>query len=355
MIRTAGKILSPLPPGKGWGGAPVVARRILIVLLGSIGDVTLALPLVNRLRRGYPQAHIIWAVEPLSAPLLVHHPAVDETLMFDRPHGVPAFLRFLRQVRAARADLTLDLQRHLKSGIVSRASNAPLRLGFHRRNAREGNWLFNTHRLDPMPHLTPKLQQFLRFADWLGVEEVPVTFELRVTDAEERRVQELLAGVPAPFVAAIVGASWESKLWFPDRMAAVSDALTGRGVGVVLLGGSADAQFARAVVAAARMPVLNLTGRISLRHVIGILQRARAAFGPDTGPMHIAAAVGTPVISLWGATSPVRSAPWGSESRVITGTAVCSPCYRRHCPIERLCMQSISVEAVVASVAAALV
>jgi heptosyltransferase-1 len=333
----------------------VVARRILIVLLGSIGDVTLALPLANRLRRGYPQAHITWAVEPLSAPLLAQQPAVDETIVFDRPQGVPAFLRFLREVRAARADLTLDLQRHLKSGIVSRASNASMRLGFHRWNGREGNWLFNTHRLDPMPHLTPKLQQFLRFADWLGVEEAPVTFELRLTEAEERQVGELLAGVPSPFVAAIVGASWESKLWFPDRMAAVSDALAGRGVGVVLLGGPADAQFAQAVVAAARMPVLNLTGCISLRDVIGILQRARVAFGPDTGPMHIAAAVGTPVISLWGATSPARSAPWGSESRVITGTAVCSPCYWRHCPIGRLCMQSISVETVVASVAAELV
>jgi lipopolysaccharide heptosyltransferase II len=355
MTETAGKILSPLPSGKGRGGAPVVARRILIVLLGSIGDVTLALPLVNRLRRGYPQAHIIWAVEPLSAPLLAQQPAVDETLIFDRPGGVAAFGRFLREVHAAGADLTLDLQRHLKSGIVSRVSNAPLRLGFHRRNAREGNWLFNTHQLEPMPHLTPKLQQFLRFADWLGVEEAPVTFGLRLTDAEERRVEELLAGVPAPFVAAIIGASWESKLWFPKNTAAVSDALAGRGVGVVLLGGPADAQFARAVVAAARMPVLNLTGRVSLRDAIGILQRAGAAFGPDTGPMHIAAAVGTPVISLWGATSPKRSAPWGSESRVITGTAVCSPCYWRRCPIGRLCMQSISVDAVVAGVTAALV
>ena len=333
--------------------ARVPACRILIVLHGAIGDVTLALPLANRLRRGYPGALIVWAVEPAAAPLLLHHAAVDEVLVFDRPRGVPAFLRFLRQVRALHPDLVLDLQRHLKSGIVSRASGAPLRLGFHRRNAREGNWLFNTHRLDPMPHLSPKLRQFLRFADWLGVEEAPITFGLRLAGAEEQRVDELLAGVTSPFVVAFVGASWESKLWFPEHTAAVAERLAAQGLGLVLVGGPGDARFADAVVTAARTPILNLVARTALRDLIGIFGRARAAFGPDTGPMHIAAAVGTPVISLWGATSPARSAPWDNEARVIAGAAECSPCYLRRCPIGRVCMQSISVEAVVAKIAAA--
>jgi lipopolysaccharide heptosyltransferase II len=333
---------------------PVPARRILIILHGAIGDVTLALPLVNRLRRGYPQARIVWAVEPTAAPLLLHHSAVDEVLVFDRPRGMPAFLRFLRQVRTLHPDLVLDLQRHLKSGIVSRASGAPLRLGFHRRNAREANWLFNTHTLEPMPHLSPKLQQFLRFADWLGLEDAPITFGLRLTEVEEQRVDELLADVASPFVVAFVGASWESKLWFPDRTAAAAAALTARGLSVVLVGGPDDVQFAEGVTAAAGAPVLNLAGRVSLRDLIGIFGRARAAFGADTGPMHIAAAVGTPVISLWGATSPARSAPWGNESLVIAGTAVCSPCYLRRCPIGRVCMQSISVETVVARIVEAL-
>lgn len=326
----------------------MTADRILIVLLGAIGDVTLALPLLNRLRRGYPKARIVWAVEPAAAPLLQHHPALNEVLLFDRPRGVSAFLHFLRQVRAERAELTLDLQRHLKSGIVSRASGAPVRLGFHRRNAREGNWLFNTHAVDPMPHLSPKLQQFLRFADWLGIEDAPVSFGLGLTDAEEKRVDELLSGVPSPFVVGFVGASWESKLWFAGPTASVADALAARGVGVVLIGGKADAEFAAAVTSKVRSPVHNLAGRTTLRDLIGIFRRARAAFGPDTGPMHIAAAVGTRVVSLWGATSPARSAPWGSEDRVILGTAPCSPCYRRRCPIGRLCMESIAAEAVVA-------
>jgi lipopolysaccharide heptosyltransferase I len=324
----------------------VTPQRVLIVLLGAIGDVTRALPLLDRLRHGYPRAHLAWAVEPAAAPLLHNHPALDQVLLFDRPRGVPAFLPFLRAVRAQRADLTLDLQRHLKSGIITRASGAPVRLGFHRQNAREGNWLFSTHHLAPMAHFSSKLQQFLAFADWLELEPVPVSFGLRVTSDEERRVDTLLQDVPGPFVAAFVGSSCESRLWFPDRTAAVADALAAQGLHTVLVGGPTDSEFAAAVAAAARVPVVNLAGRTTLRDLIGIFTRARAAFGPDSGPMHIAAAAGTPVVSLWGATSAARSAPWGSEDGVVIGEAPCSPCYLKRCPIGRVCMEHIGVEAV---------
>lgn len=329
----------------------VPAERILIVLLGAIGDVTLALPLLTRLRHGYPRARITWAVEPAAAPLLQQHPALDEILLFDRPRGVAAFGRLLRQVRALRPELTLDLQRHLKSGIISRASGAPVRLGFHRRNGREANWLFNTHSLRPMPHFSPKLRQFLRFGDWLGIEEIPVSFGLRLDAGEERRVEELLEGVPSPFVVGFVGASWESKGWFAEPTAVVIEALASRGVSVVLVGGEADEAFAGAVLrraqARTQVPVRNLAGRVTLRDLIGIFRRAAAAFGPDTGPMHIAAAAGTRVVSLWGATDPARSAPWDNEDGVIAGSAPCSPCYLRRCPIGRLCMESISPGVVV--------
>jgi ADP-heptose:LPS heptosyltransferase len=324
----------------------VAAARILVVLLGAIGDVTRALPLLGRLRRGYPRARIVWAVEPAAAPLLQHHPALNDVLVFDRPAGAAAFVPFLRQVRGQQPDLTLDLQRHLKSGVVSRVSGAPVRLGFHRHNGREGNWLFNTHTLDPLPHFSSKLQQFLAFADWLGIDSAPVTFGLQLTEAERQHVTQLLGGVRAPFVAAFVGSSCESRLWFPDRTAAVLDDLAGHGLGAVLIGGRGDVDFAAAVAAAARAPLRNLAGHTTLRDLIGIFERAAVAFGPDSGPMHIAAAVGTPVVSLWGATSPARSAPWGSESGVIAGAAPCSPCYLKRCPIGRLCMQHIGVDSV---------
>lgn len=337
-----------VPPHRRW-----TQSRILIVLLGAIGDVVRALPLLTRLRHGYPGARIAWVVEPAAAPLLHGNAALDEVLVFDRPRRARAFLQLLAAVRAYRPDLTVDLQRHLKSGVISRASGAPVRLGFHRRNSREGNWLFNTHAIDPMPHLSSKLQQNLAFADWLGIEDVPIAFGLQLTAAEEQRIEALLAGVRAPFVAAFVGSTCESRLWFPERTAAVADTLAGRGVSTVLVGGAGDVELASAVVPAAQFPPLNLAGRTTLRDLIGIFQRARAAFGPDCGPMHIAAAVGTPVISLWGATSAARSAPWGSESGVIIGAAPCAPCYLKRCPIGRVCMEQISVESVLAKLTAA--
>jgi len=323
----------------------VPSDRILIVLLGAIGDVTRALPLLMRLRRGYPQAHISWAVEPAAAALVQGHPALNEVIVFDRPAGGAEFLRFLHRIHAVRPDLTIDLQRHLKSGVISWVSRAPVRLGFHRSNGREGNWLFNTDAIDPVPHYSSKLQQTLAFADWLEIEPGPVEFGLSLCEQEEREVDALL-GEAKDFVAAFVGSSCESRLWFPERTARIAEAVAARRMATVLIGGSADVEFAEAVQRTAGVRCVNLTGRTTLKHLFGIFRRASAAFGPDSGPMHIAAAAGTPVVSLWGATSAARSAPWGSEERVISGEAPCSPCYLERCPIGRLCMENITVEAV---------
>ena len=318
-------------------------QRILIVLLGAIGDVTRALPLLTRLRRAYPQAHIAWAVEPAAVALLDYHPALDEVLLYQRGRGFRAFLPFLRTVRDYHFDLVLDLQRHLKSGLVSLWSRAPVRLGFHRTNTKEGNWLFNTQTIEAIPDFSLKLGQYLKFADALGLPDDEVCFDLRLRPQEEQQVETLLAGTPHPFAAFFLGSRWPSRFWFPQATAEVAHTLQQEyGMGVVLVGGPSEVTFARQVSEATGLAVTNLSGKTSLRDLIGIFSRARFALGPDSGPMHIAAAVGIPVISLWGATSPIRSSPWRSETFVIRGEAACSPCYVRHCPIGRACMQRIT-------------
>jgi ADP-heptose:LPS heptosyltransferase len=327
----------------------VVADRILIVLLGAIGDVTRGLPFVTRLRRGYPEAKIAWAVEPIAAPLVHGHPALDEVIVFDRPRWPWSVLPFLRQVRRFRPDLTIDLQSHLKSGVITRWSGAPVRLGFHRDNSREGNWRLLTDHVGPFAELSSKLKQFLAFGDWLGLPAAPVDFGLALSGEESARVESLLADVPRPFIAAFLGSSCESRLWFADRTAAVIDRAARRGIATVLVGGPGDVELAAEVEKLAQARVWNLAGKTSLRDLFGIFRHARAAFGPDSGPMHIAAAVGCRVVSLWGATSAARSAPWQSEELVIEGHADCSPCYRKSCPIGRQCMQTIAVERVAQS------
>jgi lipopolysaccharide heptosyltransferase II len=254
-------------------------------------------------------------------------------------------------VRQRRFDLVLDLQRHLKSGLVSLCSGAPVRLGFHRKNAKEGNWLFSTHHIPPVEEFTLKLAQYLKFADTLGVTDGEVRFGLQLSAEEEKQVDQLLANTPYPFAAFFLGSRWESRFWFVDYTAEVARRLVEEfALGVVLLGGRGEQEFAEEVERQAGVPVTNLAGQTGLRELIGVFQRARVAVGPDSGPMHIAAAVGVPVVSLWGATSPARSAPWGSEQLVIVGQAACSPCYVRRCPIGRLCMRRITPEMVLAKI-----
>ena len=329
--------------------------RILIVLPGALGDVVRALPLLGRIRRGVPGAHVAWAVEPPSAPVLVGHPWLDEVLVFDRPRGVRAFLPFVRRVRAGAYDTALDLGRGSKSALIAYASGARRRLGFHRRDGREAGWLAATERLPPQGTARPKLFQFRAFGDALGLPPAPVEFGLAPTDAERGEAAALVAGQPTPLVAASVGSSCPSRRWLPERTAAVAAALHARhGAGTVLLGTAADAPFATAVRRGFDDGVRDLTGRTSLRQLLAILGVTRMVFGPDSGALHLAAALGTPAVSLWGPTSAQRSTPFGSEGLAVTGAAPCAPCFLTRCPIGRVCMQDITVEAVLARAATVL-
>lgn len=329
-------------------------ERVLLILLGAIGDVVCGLPLAQRLRAGWPRTRILWAVEPAAASLLEGHPAVDEVLVFRRGGGLPALTEMLRALRDSRPDVVLDLQRHFKSGLFGRASRAPRRIGFHWNNSREGNWCFNTETIEPVETFTLKLTHFQRFADRLGVAPAPVTFGLAATAAERQRVARLLADAGERLAVLYVGSTWESRRWFPAATADLCQRLRARGLGIVLVGGPDDAAFAEAVQDADGGPLVNLVGRTALRDVIAVMERAAVAIGPDSGPMHIASAVGAPVVALFGATSPRRSGPWGCEAYVIRGAAPCVPCYRPRCPIGRLCMESITPARVMERVEAAL-
>jgi lipopolysaccharide heptosyltransferase II len=329
--------------------------HILIVLHGSIGDVTRALPLANLVRRGYPKATITWSIEPSAFPLVEQHPAVDRVIVFDRTHWWKTAAPFLRQIRSRHFDLVLDLQRILKSGLISWWSRAPCRVGFHRRDCKEFNWIFNNHYIPATKGAISKLNHYLKFAEFLGLKPFPIEWGISLTAEEERRVENMLLGVGSSFAAWFVGSRWESKLWFPEQTAKSAAEVRRRyGLEIVLLGDRRDVSFAEEVVAYSGLRATNYVGKTSLREAVGILSRARIAIGPDTGLMHLSAAVGTPVVSLWGATSPIRTGPYGYESLVIQGRAACSPCYLRRCPIGRICMQSIDVAEVLVKVGKAL-
>jgi heptosyltransferase I len=328
--------------------------------MGAIGDVIRALPLLGRVRRAWPDTYIAWAVEPKSEPLLRGHKWLDKVIVYDRRHAPWTFLPFLRNIRAERFDLVLDLQRHLKSGLISIVSGAPQRLGFAPSNTKEYNHAFATTHIPAQPKMRLKLLQYQAFADALGLATAPIEFGLELAASEKNRAREFVASAPRPMLGVILGSSWPSRIYFPESTADVLRGLAfpvegSPGLFPVLLGGRDERELAAAVVDYLdQLPALNLTGRTSLRDLIGILAECDVAVGPDSGPMHLAAAVGCPVVSLWGSTSSRRSAPWQFADFALTGEIPCSPCYLRECPMGRECMRRISPGTVVDAVRRAL-
>ncbi|MCB0323993.1 MAG: glycosyltransferase family 9 protein [Bdellovibrionales bacterium] len=338
--------------------------KALIILLGAIGDVTRALPMAVRLKHFWPTTELHWAVEPISHSLLVGHPAIDKLHVFDRPRGLRAYAAFLRELRAERFELVLDMQRHLKSGFSSFMTAAPRRVSFHRQNSREGNWLFNTEMAAPSDHYSSKVAQFQRFGDALGLPPLePLEFGLQPTAAERDVFERELAtrcaaaGIPVPpperRVGFILGSTWESRFWKTSHYRLLAEQLAKRyGFTVLLLGGKAERTFADELLSLRpEAPLVDFVSATTLRGLVGVFAGSRLAIGSDSGPMHIAAASGCPVISLWGSTSPLRSAPFGNENLVLQSPIGCSPCYRKRCPgLDTLCMQDIPWQAVLAQV-----
>ena len=318
-------------------------NKILIVLHGSIGDVTRALPLAKLLKQGFPRAFLAWSVEPAAYPLLQGNPFIDEIILFDRRRWWKNFVPFLAEVRARSFDLVLDLQRHLKSGLISRLSGAPRRLGFHPADSKEGNGLFNNLHIARCGDTIAKIDHYLEFADYLGIPRGPIEWAFLLTADERAGVDRHLAHTSSAYAVLFVGSRWQSKHWFPQQMTDCANLLqSAHGLDVLLLGAAQDRDLAEQAMAGTGQGIVNLVGRTSLREALGLIQRAKLAIGPDTGLMHIAAAVGTPVVSLWGATEPLRTGPFGFDHLVIRGEAPCSPCHKRQCPIGRICMQSIT-------------
>ncbi len=321
----------------------IPAERILVVKLGAIGDVVNTLPFVNRLRLGYPRAQITWVIGPASQALVSGHRAVDRFLVFDARERA-RWWSFLRELRAARFDLAIDLQRILKSGVITRASGAPQRLGFDRARCKESSWIFTNHRIASRERPGVTLEQYLEFADWLECPPSPVRWDLpdeacSPAPANERRV------------VVNVGASKSANRWHAEKWAELCTALV-RDVGATihLTGGSVDRAAVDALVRACPVPLVDLAGQRSLKQTAGLIRSARLFIGCDTGPLHIAAAVGTPCVALFGAADPARTGPYGERTRIVRHVVPCSPCRRRECNVAgHPCMRDLTAATVLAA------
>lgn len=320
----------------------VSPERILVILMGSLGDIARGFALLPPLKRKWPGASISWLVEPKWESIVRLHPYLSEVIVFDRPRGIKAALALRKVLRSRSFDLVLDLQRHFKSGLFSYFTGSALRIGFARRDSKEGNWLFNTKRIPAAANSeTPKINQYLDFLTFLNIEPGDLQFGL-----ESLSAKSLIAGLtqqlPTQYVALIMGSSWESKNWPLEGYHQAIERLNELAkLGIVLLGDRTQQALAAELVRhRPDVTLVDLTGRTTLPQLLGVLKAAAVCVGPDSGPGHLAAAVGTPTVTIFGPTSSLRTAPIGRRSAVIESTLGCAPCYRRRCPgLQTMCMR----------------
>jgi lipopolysaccharide heptosyltransferase II len=329
---------------------------ILIILMGSLGDVTRGLGLVSHIKTQRPQSRITWLVEPKCADLVSLHPQIDKIIIFKRAWSAIAVWDLYQQLRKEHFDITLDLQRHLKSGFFALLSNGTRRIGFHRKNAKESNWIFNNEHIDYFSEKLPKLQHYFKFLDHLGFPE-PVDVDFGFSELETKmHLPPILSKLQHPLVAVLLGSRWESKDWFIDRYIQLVQRIMATGdLQVALIGGQSQAANARKICdKITTKGVINLVGN-SLVELTAVIQQAKAAIGPDSGPGHLAVAVGTPYVTLFGPTSPKRYAPYGCEHLVIQTELECIPCNKRQCPEHtKQCMRAIDADEVMEKLSIAL-
>jgi lipopolysaccharide heptosyltransferase I len=303
---------------------------VAVVKLSSIGDVVHALPLATALKRHAPVTRVTWVAEAREAALLHGHPAVDEVLVADTrgwrreragARALGGALALARALRARRFDVAIDAQGLIKSGMLTALTRAPRRIGFAAGARREWpSGIFLTTRVLPPSSARHVVDQYLALLAPLGVTAAPAEFALPADSAAEARADDMLAtlGIKPHDRLVLVnpGAGRPRKRWPVDAYRAVARRLADEsGARIVVLWGPGEEDDARAIAAAAAGAAA--APPTSLRELVALARRARLMIAADTGPLHVAAAAGTPCVGLFGPTSGARNGPYGRGHRVL--------------------------------------
>jgi heptosyltransferase-1 len=345
--------------------------KILIVKLSAIGDVIHTLPALTALHRHYPDAQIDWLVEDAAADLVRAHASLSRVLVWRRkefvrllkagrlPSAGRLFLSLLLQLRGTHYDLIIDFQALLKSSVWIFLARGRRKAGFDQgMEHSEHSHLFLNERVPAVSMEMHALDRGLTLLHALGIPESQVLYDVPIgeEDGQAAKLLLLASGVrlDQPLVAINPVAKWPTKLWSAKQFSALAGCMLEKGYQVVFTGSKED----RAVIDEMALPlgssVIRLDGRTTLKTLAAVYRIASVVVSTDTGPMHLAAAVGTPVVALFGPTSPWRTGPYGKGHVVLRAGVSCSPCFSRSCKTTELepvaCMNRITVEQVVEAV-----
>jgi heptosyltransferase I len=334
--------------------------NILIVKLSAIGDVIHTLPSLAALRRLYPDAHITWVVEEAAADIIINHPYLNEVIVSKRKSWVKEFksgqlrqpLReiklFLGELRKRSYDLVIDFHGLLKSSVIVYLGRGKRKLGYD--SLQELSGLFVSEKI-PEDMNKHAVDRYLDFPRHLGAAADEAEFILPRNSEAEITGQILLDQYnlrDKNFIAINPIAYWETKLWDDDKFARLADLIKGNLKMDVVFTGSEKESIAK-ITSGMTTSGINLGGKTSLPELAYLYKKARLVITTDSGPMHLAAAVATPVIALFGPTDPARTGPYGKDHTIIRTQLPCSPCFLKKCPTKK-CMKDILPEQVFAVV-----
>jgi len=325
--------------------AHLTPSRIAIVKPSALGDILHSLPVLTALRRRFPNAHMTWLVNRSYEVLLQGHPDLDATLPFDRhPYraGIVAGFRnqsaFRRNLRGANFDLAIDLQGLFRSGLLAWLSGAKTRVGLS--SAREGSRMFYTHVIQDGGFEVHAVDRYWKVVEAFGDAPATKSFALPVQPEARRWVEQRLAGLPRPWLAVGAGARWLTKRWPPAHFAELVRRAQGRFGGTALLIGTPDerplAEDAANLIAG---PKQIFAGETNLSQLTALLAVSDVVVANDTGPLHLAVALGRPVVAPYTCTSVRKTGPYGQFHRAIETKVWCQgrevrTCSRLECMAE---------------------
>ena len=325
--------------------------KILIRSTNWVGDAIMALPALRAVRKRFPEAEITILAKPYVAFIYKNQQVCDETLLVDDQRDIVA------ELRARKFDVALLLQNAFQSAWVAWRAGIPERVGY----ARDGRSLLLTKAVPvPKPGEIPAHEQYyylelLRRIGWLDSLPNESFIKLHVPDENRNRAADFLVAAGAKRdalrVAIGAGASYGSaKCWPPNRFAELANRLHAEGnTDVILFGTRAEAPVSSAIAASMRRPPIDLTGKTAIDELPALLSQCHLFIGNDSGAMHVAAAVGLPVVAVFGPTDPFGTAPVTPRCSVVQDKPYCSPCFLRRCPTDHRCMTRVTPDMVEAA------
>ncbi len=328
--------------------------RVCVIKPSALGDVVNAFTCLSALRAHWPAASFTWVINKSLLGLVEGHPQIDAVVTYDRARagigarGILGFGRFLGELRRPGFDLTIDLQGLLRSGIMTAATGAAVRVGLA--DAREGATFFYTHRVAPPGGLNEAhaVDRLLAVSAAFGADVPGPGAALAVGEADRAWARQALVGVARPTLGLNLGARWETKRWPPGHFAEVARrAVQTRGAGLFAVGAPEDRPLVEELTARlAPIPVRDLCGMTTLPQLAALAAGADVLLSNDTGPLHLAAAAGTRVVGVYTCTSPALNGPCGPHALAVMSRVACAGSYHVRCPRLLECMDELAPDRV---------